>query len=275
VICLDHKYEGKSAEEIYDELLTLNGRCGGSCLDEHPEIRTKYAIGDDDRVTVGEMTQQQRSVIERSIKSAVSRGMMAGDMSIGMRRIVGELCEPKLDWKTILASEITKLAGSGDYSFSPPDPLFFSGGMTLPVLALEEHVRVSIVIDASGSMSPRDINVVMSETKGLTSQYAGWEIQVMSFDSVLYEPVIYDDSDGDAIFSHRIDGGGGTCFGPPLEYIAGQKNPFGGKELVLFFTDGFTGDGWHEHLSHLNVLWLLNNRNSPPWGKAVRYDSYV
>lgn len=284
-ICYDPMYAGLSAEEVYD-LLELDPRNNGmSPLDEHVESDIKFDIDEKTgAVTSQEITPAERESISRKARAAAVQAAMAGDVPIGMKRLIGGLNEPTVNWRSYLASEITRLGGSHDYTFMPPDPMFFGHGISIPVLDPDEEISISVIMDASGSMGLDDLKKVMTEVRGIVSMFRAWKIQMMSFDSILYPPVLYDSSMSTEIevVSHEVHGGGGTNFGPPLRYIAGidrydgNVNPLGGRELVVFFTDGYTGDGWHRDLSHLNVLWLLNNQSvTPPWGRHVVYDRHL
>lgn len=285
MICYDPAYAGLSAEEVYDLLLKDPRSRGMSPLDEHIESDIIFDVDDESgAVTTQEITPTQRESISREVRAAAVQASMAGDVPIGMKRLVGSLNEPTVNWRSYLASEITRLGGSHDYTFVPPDPMFFGNGISIPVLDPDEEIEISVIVDASGSMGLDDLKKVMSEVRGIVSMFRVWKIQVMSFDSVLYDPILYDsatDAEMD-VLNHDVLGGGGTLFGPPLRYVAGldrhkgNANPLGGRELVVFFTDGYTGDGWHQDLSHLNVLWLLNNQSVvPPWGRHVVYDRHL
>jgi predicted metal-dependent peptidase len=287
IICYDTKFSGLSAEEVYDLLLKAptSTSTGMSTLDEHIEADIAFDI-DEETGTISEreITPVEREDMSRAVRSAAVQAAMAGNVPSGMKRMLGSLNEPTVNWRAYLASEITKLGGSHDYSFVPPDQSFFGNGITIPVLDPDEEITVTVIMDASGSMGPEDLKKVMSEVRGIVTMYPRWRVQVMSFDSVLYDPIVYDSSFSSEIdvISHEVKGGGGTLFGPPLRYVAGiddyngKGNPLGGGELVIFFTDGGTGDGWHHNLSHLNVLWLLNNQYCvPPWGRHVVYDRHL
>lgn len=310
--CYDKKYEGMIAEDIYEKLKQDmkarqqagngspackspgkggSGASSGSdtdgaeegYLDDHMDGK-KFVQGESGEWKVEPMSADEAAVTQRRnisrAQAAYAAAKAVGKDPVGMDRILMELGDPKIDWKKYLAAAMTSSCGAEDYTFETPDNNFFWQGMTLPTLHQEMKPRVGVVIDASGSISDDDVRNVMTEVSGLINCYDSWEMQIISFDTKIYNAQTFDSSSGDDPLEYRVKGGGGTAFGPPLRWWLGEEKIDGETcnfkaDLILFFTDGY-GEGWYEqYADQLNVLWLMNTDVVPPWGRSVRYDQYA
>lgn len=289
---LDARFRGLTAERIYDILnkerddeekkVGLSGGKGGQGLmngnGQPLETIDSHDIWD----KLGKDKKAAEKAARRwKTLATMAATQTAGTTPEGIRRLIKDLNEPVISWRDHLIMTMASNTKS-DYSRVPPDKRYFGMGMTMPRLYVDNHLRVSVVIDTSGSITDEMVRDVMSEIVGICSQYNSWEMQVMSFDHELYDPMIFESSGNDDVTTHPIRGCGGTSFGPAIKYIAGdmdyngQPNSFT-PDQVIFFTDGY-GDGWYEdYADRLNMIWILPHGSSanPTWGTTIRYDMYA
>lgn len=266
----DPQYNGMTSEEIYeklqDEILEKI-----VTMDQHFHGK-KLVIDQDGFVRPADATENEIKAQRRKMKSVINQAAAgASNVPASVRKMILELNDPIIDWKSVINMKLLSKKRS-DYEWVPPDSGTFYTGMTLPQLTTAPHLRASIVLDASGSMSDDDHRNIFSEIKSIAEEFTSWEMQILSFDSEAYNPTVFTSESPDDILKYNVVGGGGTCFRPPLEVV--MQSEFK-EEPVLFFTDGFSSDGWCNDLSMLDLLWVINSSATPTWGEMVRYDRHI
>lgn len=184
-------------------------------------------------------------------------------------RMLEELGQPRMDWRTILNSFIQEEIT--DYTFMPPDRRMGECEFFLPDFQEREETVSDILffIDTSGSMSDEMITEAYSEVKGAIDQFhgrlKGW---LGFFDAAVTEPEPF--SDVEELLDIRPFGGGGTDFSVIFDYIRKHRM----EELptsIIIFTDGLAPFPEESEAMGIPVLWLLNNKTiQPPWGKTAR-----
>ena len=180
-------------------------------------------------------------------------------------RLLKQLKQPQIDWRTILNDFIQEEIV--DYSFSPPDRRFSDSCFILPDFndKDEKVYDILFMIDTSGSMSDEMITAAYSEIKGAVDQFNGaLEGWVGFFD----EPKPFDGEAGLEII--KPVGGGGTDFEIIFDYIhkyMSNRLP----SSIIILTDGLAPFPPEYISMGIPVLWVVNNdKINPPWGKVAR-----
>jgi predicted metal-dependent peptidase len=284
----DDKYRGWTSEQIYEDL-----RKNPPPESQRGTIDQHMRPGQSDQGTAprgkdgktytrvpGLTPEKARELARQWKQRANMAAQQHGNLPEGIRRLLDELNEPKITWREFLNIKLTSMAKS-NYTWNPPHKSHFGRGFTLPRVGLDDHIRLAIVVDASGSITKEMVTDVMSEIVGICQQFRSWELLVMSFDTEIYDPVRFTQDDFEGLLDYHIKGGGGTFFKPSLAYLAGEiehKGQFCEYKFdqVLFFTDGY-GEGWCQEYDGIHdIIWILSQDppNQPSWGTAVRYDGY-
>lgn len=192
-----------------------------------------------------------------------------GDVPSGVERMVGELTNPQIDWRTILNDFIQEEVV--DYSFTPPDRRFDDNPFFLPDFNEkgEEVKDILFMVDTSASMRNNMITAAYSEIKGAIDQFdgklQGW---LGFFDAEVIGPKPFADESEFKVI--KPIGGGGTNFHIVFKYILENmmNNP---PSSIIIMTDGFADFPPEDSAMGIPVLWLLNNEQvEPPWGKVAR-----
>ena len=160
----DDKYRGKSYEEIYNELYEKAEKIDigslGELLDEHLDGEDGDGgdgeDGDDNGKGKGrpKLTAEEKKQIRDEIKEAVmaaAQSAGAGRVPAGIRRMITDFTEPKMDWRQILRMNIQSIFKS-NFSFARPNRKSQHCGAILPGMMNEETIDVSVAIDMSGSI---------------------------------------------------------------------------------------------------------------------------
>ena len=268
----DAGHYGKSAEQIYDELMEKydDEELGalGKLLDEHIDwdkdgngqgsSRPKYSKE--------ELKQIRDEVREAAIQAANAAG--AGNTPASVARLIKDLTEPKINWRQMLRQQIQSLI-KNDYSFQRPNRKGWHMGAVLPGLKNDETIDIAVCIDTSGSITDVMIKDFLSEIKGIMEEYKDFKIKVWSFDTQVYNEQDYDGYNDD-ITSYEPKGGGGTDFEANWSYM--KENDINPKKLIMF-TDGYPFGSWGDEL-YCDTLFIIHGSTSivPPFGSHAYYE---
>jgi predicted metal-dependent peptidase len=212
VPCLhDSKYDGKSSEEVYDilyenaEKININDLIN-KLLDEHMD-------GDDEGAGSGEgddkdgkgrprLSASDKAKIRDEIKEAVLAAAAAsdgaGNLPAGVKRIIQDMTEPKMNWRELLRMQLESTIKS-DYTWMRGSRRGWHMDAVMPGMKNDQMIDIAISIDASGSMSEAILKDVLSETAGIMEQFPSYRIHVVSFDTEVYNPQQFDSENLDDI----------------------------------------------------------------------------
>jgi len=213
--------------------------------------------GDDEKYA-----QEARSHIDK---------LTSGDHGSGkgsLRRSVLRLTEPIVDWKSALRRFIGKAMSSTELYLGSRRHLYngdYFYGEKRKYDALESAV---VAVDTSGSMSPKAIELILSETRGIIKAKKIRKTQVVYFDHGIQDIDVVGTS---SIFDiEKAKGGGGTSFIEPLQYMNEQYSK-GKMSLAVFMTDGYADLNLPTPPWHKIFVWVIldNPGFQAPFGSLV------
>ena len=241
-----------------------NGNGGGS-FDDH-----SFWEGDDDMGSQRDVWMNRMVEATDIIASMPEGSKSRGTVPAGVERIINELKNPILDWRTILNDFVQE--DICDYSFSPPDKRIEDSPFFLPDFNEKDESANNLLfmIDTSGSMSNDAITECYSEIYGAIQQFNGKLTGKLGFfDAVVVEPVPFEDEDEFKII--RPKGGGGTSFHIIFDYVR-EKMQDDPPVSIIILTDGYAPYPDEAAAMDIPVLWIINNKEAQPptWGKVAR-----
>ena len=186
-------------------------------------------------------------------------------------RLVKELREPAVDWRTLLNDFIQEEVN--DYSFSPPDRRMDDSPFFLPDFnEKEDSVKnVWFLIDTSGSIGDEAISAAYSEIISAMDMFNKLE-GLLSFTEVFVtEPIPF--CSPEELLEIKPVGGGGNDFSEIFRFM--QRNMMDNLPVsIVILTDGYDYYPEEEAALGVPVLWLINNKEAPepPWGKFARFE---
>lgn len=302
---LDHRFEGMTAEQVYEILKeedeqnggngqgTGNGNSGdgsgqggsgqgGSGLHRDKQTMDTHILDELDEEEKKEIARQARSTTLQAANEAKEQMQSKGrgSLPLGLQRMIDDWVKPKVPWSQHIVAELDSLRVS-DYSPLRVDPRFFSGGVTLEGMEYETSCRIGIIVDTSGSIGEDDLRKVLGELYGIITQFDAFEIDIISCDTQVYGHMKYDTENGEDILQYPFIGGGGTLFEPAMQWMKEQQTEESEQyDAVIFFTDGY-GEGWCEdHQSWVKkMIWVIveswgGQSPDPTWGTTIKYDEY-
>lgn len=195
------------------------------------------------------------------LAGAAQEAKRAGKLSATMARMVGELLQPQLPWRMLLARYLSATART-DYSFNRPNRR--EGGAILPGLRAA-YVDVVVVIDTSGSIEPKEMQEFLTELNAIKgSVNARITLQACDAEVAKEGPWIYEPWE-ELRLPTSLAGGGGTHFAPAFEWASRLDHQ---PDLLLYFTDA-RGE-FPSSQPNFPVLWLIKGNQDVPWGQRVQ-----
>jgi predicted metal-dependent peptidase len=198
---------------------------------------------------------------QQRMAGAALQAQQAGKLDGVLARLVGELLQPKLPWRMLLARYMTQLARD-DYSYARPSRR--EGEMIMPSLR-SSQASIVVALDTSGSVSSQELSEFLAEINTLKAQLRA-SITLHACDTAL-------DSGGPWVFEaweefklpKAFHGGGGTDFRPIFDWIGLHGIS---PDMLLYFTDA-VGEFPAMEPSY-PVIWLVKGKATVPWGQRIQ-----
>ena len=287
-IIYDKKYFNWSFEAVYEELLKNADKIDidklfEMLLDDHLEAGEDEGDGDgaDGDGNGGDVskkrprfTKAQREAIKDEIREAVlqaAQGSNAGNLPGGIQRIVNNLTNPKMDWRSLINMKIPSLA-KNDYSYQRFNKKYMQSGIIVPGLNREEAIDVCIAIDTSGSISQKVLEEQLGEVLGIMDMYEEFTIRIWQFDTGIYGYAEFTKDTAGDIINYEVKGGGGTDFDANWKFMKEEGIE---PQMFIVFTDGEPYGSWGDK-NYTDTLWIINNKYNkeivPPFGTYAYYE---
>lgn len=281
VPCLyDAKYEGKSSEEVYDDIMQNVQKISLSelldkIIDEHMDGENDGGSsggGDQDGKGRPKLSEAERQQIRDEIKEAVLSAAQTCDASnlpAGVKRMIQDLTEPKMDWRELLRMQLESTIKS-DYTWMRASRKGWHMDAVMPGMNNAELIDIAVAIDMSGSISDQQGREFLSEVKGIMESFDSYKIHLFSFDTNTYNPQQFNSDNLEEINEYDLQGGGGTDFDAIFRYLKDEQiEP---KRLVVF-TDGYPYGSWGDP-NYCDTVWIIHgDRNpNPPFGVWALYE---
>jgi predicted metal-dependent peptidase len=281
VPCLyESKYEGMSYEEVYDDLyknaekIDIN-KLIEKLLDDHMDGDEE---GDgDSRDGKGnskrpKLTAEEKAAIRDEIKEAMLSAAQtcdAGNLPAGVKRIIQDLTEPKMNWRELIRQQIESTVKS-DFTWLRTSRKGWDMDAVMPGMKTQEAIDICVMVDMSGSISERQGRDFISEVKGIMETFEDYRIHIGCFDTEVYNMQMYTADNLEDIADYKLAGGGGTDFDCFFDYF--KKEEIEPKKLVVF-TDGYPGGSWGDP-NYCDTVWIIHGDKNPdpPFGTFALYD---
>lgn len=231
---------------------------GSGCPGVRGELPSGVGLGDGVAVP---LDSADADLVRRRVAAAVADalgGAQRGTVPAGMARWAqGVLAPPVIGWERLLASAIRRglgdRAGRVNYTYRRPSrrqvPGVVRPAMRAPL------VRVSVVVDTSGSMSQADLDAAMAEVAGVlrASGVARDGLRLVSCDAAAASSRRVR-----RVSSVELVGGGGTDM---RVGIAAAESDRPAPDVVIVLTDGDTP--WPEVPGRAHLICAVISRRAP------------
>ena len=263
----DAKYHNWSVREIYEDLKKQqkenkdsgNGESLGKTLDEH---------GFEDAQN---MTDEEAKEMSGKIDKALREGgILAGRMGAKIPRMIGDMLEPKVNWREVLREFVSSATkGSDEYTWRKFNKRQMANDIYLPSMENESIGELVVAIDTSGSIGSVELTEFASELASICSVSSPSKVRVLWWDTDVHGEQVFMPEHYDNIKELlKPQGGGGTMVSCVSEYLNKSRVE---AEAVIVFTDGYVEDDITWNLK-CPTLWLVTQNNNfvAPSGKVVK-----
>lgn len=267
----DNKYRGKSAEEIYDiihekyDLQQLQQL--GELLDQHLDPEKDGNGKNRPSYSKEELRKIRDEMKEAMISAAQSAG--AGNIPAGVRRLIQELTEPKINWRELLKQQIQSTIRN-DYTWMRPSRKGWHTGAILPGMNFDQQIDICVSIDMSGSISNEMARDFLSEIKGIMDSFKEFNLRLWTFDTQVYNPVEITSDNIQDFESYEPKGGGGTDFDVNWTYMKDEQIV---PKKFIMFTDGYPWNSWGDE-DYCDTIFIIHGPDNikPPFGVYSHYE---
>jgi predicted metal-dependent peptidase len=279
VPCLyESKYDGKPAEEIYDDLMKNVQKISiddlvDQMIDDHMDGEGEEGQdGDKEGKGRPKMSPEERERARQEMKQAIiqaAQSAEAGTLPKGVERLIKEAVDPVMPWRELIQTNLTS-AIRNDYSWMRPSRRSWHMDAIMPGMTPGEEIDVVVSLDMSGSISDKQARAFLGEIAGMMNSFDGYKVHVFCFDTDTYNPQDFDSENMDSIEEYEPQGGGGTDFDCIFDYL--KENAIEPKRLIVF-TDGYPCGSWGDP-DYCDTTWIIHGDTNPnpPFGTYAIYD---
>ena len=256
--CVDEKYRGMDAHQVFNELVKEHGtgekyvlvHGDGDQFDEH------------DFENAGEMTDQEKQDLATRVQQALHQGkQLAGKMGGELPRGIKELVEPQVSWQEMLRDLVKVVCkGSGDSSWKRFSKKYLGIDVYMPNNIDHKVGRILVADDTSGSIGDEMQSIFMSEIKSICEEVHPEGLDLLYWGTSVVSHEFYTESELEGLVSStKPVGGGGTDPNCIPAYIKEHKLS---PEIIIVLTDGEFYDGTRDFKElTVPVVWcVVNNK---------------
>ena len=283
VPCLyEQKYDGKTSEEIYDDLMKNVQKINidqlvDQMIDDHLDSQENEGDGDSDgdgkkgKGKRPQMTPEERERARQEIKQAIinaAQSAEAGTLPKGVERLIRSVTDPVMPWRELIQTNLTSAIRT-DFSWMRPSRRGWHMDAIMPGMTPGEEIDVVVAIDMSGSISNKQAQAFLGEVGGMMEAFDGYKVHIFCFDTVIYNPQNFTSENMDTIDTYEPAGGGGTDFDAIFEYLKREGNV---PKRLIVFTDGYPCGSWGDP-DYCDTTWIIHGDPdpNPPFGQFALY----
>lgn len=283
---IDSRYEGLSAEQIYEMLPESQGQGGqqpgqGSGQGRQQPGQGEQAGDDSQDFMPGEiidatnpdgskMSEAQITVAESDLNASITMAATVakkmGKLPAGIEALIGEWTQCKTDWVTLLSRFVDAYA-KNDYSYRKLSRSAMQRGFVSPSLSSEELGEALVIMDLSGSIGQEERNQELGEIFGILDRY-DVNLTIATADTELYMVGQWERGDLPDPEQMRFPGGGGTSLEKMTPWVNEQNLR---PRFTIYLTDGYL-DEWGEKPSFPLLVGILpggTKRYVPEWAEVI------
>lgn len=280
------KYDGKAAEEIYDDLMKNVQYISiddllDKMLDDHLDDGEGAGDGEDDDGEGDQkgkgrpkMSAEERERVRQEVKQSIinaAQSAEAGSIPKGVERMIKQYTNPVMPWRELLQVNLTSAIKS-DYSWMRPSRRGWHLDAVMPGQNPGEEIDVTVFIDMSGSISTKQGQAFLGEVAGMMEAFDGFKIRVACFDTQVYNMQEFNSENLDTIDTYQLAGGGGTDFDCIFNYLKEEGSV---PNRLIVFTDGYPFGSWGDP-DYCDTTWIIHGDPdpNPPFGSWALYDDH-
>lgn len=277
------KYDGKPAEEIYEDLMKNVQYINvedllDKMIDDHIDGEGEDGEDGEDSDKKGKgrpkLSEAEKEQIRQEVKQSIINAAQqadAGSVPAGVQRMIKQMTDPVMPWRELIQSNLTSAIKS-DYSWLRPSRRGWHMDAVMPGMNPGEEIDVTVMIDMSGSISNKQGMEFLSEVAGMMEAFDGFRIRVACFDTKVYNMQEFTSENLDTVDEYQLHGGGGTDFDCMFTFLKEEAIV---PERLIVFTDGYPFGSWGDP-DYCDTTWVIHGdpNPKPPFGTFAIYDDH-
>ena len=205
----------------------------------------------------------QKSQVQRAVKSAANVAKQQGNTPAGMERLVGDICEPQVDWKEKVKLALHRVAGKDASTWARPNRrrLAIQPHIYWPGTESYQVGTIAMFVDTSGSVSDTQMSHFFGEMAAILTELRPQLAYVGSCDTVAHGP--HEITDVQELVDYKPEGGGGTNMTSIFSRLE-EVNVT--PDALIILTDGYTPYG---EPPGYPVLWVCTSDKVADHGETI------
>lgn len=188
-----------------------------------------------ERLSDDELNDLEKRLTDKVVEAATiakDRGNCPGFIE----KMMDEMFNPQINWKTVLYKYITKILPYNYTMAKPGRRSYAYKNLYLPTI-LKESLEIVAAVDLSGSITSEEYGEFAAELISLARQFTQLRMKILYWDTRVVDELKVTGQNAKKILTHEVSAGGGTTMTCVKEHFDKAKKQH--PRLVIFLTDGY------------------------------------
>jgi predicted metal-dependent peptidase len=247
----DEQYRGMDTKQVFDILLKKKkegGQRGRKTKGGDGTNRQPVDMFDDEDGDVGfdnhdwdgakELSEEEKKQLDREVEQAIRQGgIYAGKFGGNTPREIGELLNPKVDWKEVLQRFArSNIKDRDSISWRKAHRNFLWQDIILPSIIGKRVKYLLLAMDTSGSVEGQLLTDFLSEMNGLVKSVGIDRLDIVYWDAEIQAHEIFTGGVKDIVHRTNPKGGGGTDPDVVVDLIVEKQLK---PDAIIMLSDGY------------------------------------
>jgi len=246
----DEQYRGMDTKQVFDILLKKKkqGGHGGRKVKGDGTNGQPVDMFDDEEGDVGfdnhdwdgakQLSEEEKKQLDREVEQAIRQGgIYAGMFGGNTPREIGELLNPKVDWKEVLKRFArSNIRDRDSISWRKAHRNFLWQDIILPSILGKRVKSLLLGMDTSGSVEGQLLTEFLSEMNGLVKSVGIDRLDIVYWDAEIQAHEIFTGGVKDIVHRTNPKGGGGTNPDVVVDLIVEKQLK---PDAIIMLSDGY------------------------------------
>jgi len=246
----DEQYRGMDTKQVFDILIKKKKEGGqrGRKVKGDGTNRQPVDMFDDEDGDVGfdnhdwdgakQLSEEEKKQLDREVEQAIRQGgIYAGKFGGKTPREIGELLNPKVDWREVLQRFArSNIKDRDSISWRKAHKNFLWQDIILPSILGKRVKSLLLAMDTSGSVEGQLLTEFLSEMNGLVKSVGIDRLDIVYWDAEIQAHEIFTGGVKDIVHRTNPKGGGGTNPDVVVDLIVEKQLK---PDAIIMLSDGY------------------------------------